>query len=531
MFDRYEIQSQPTQDTASSVDEEHEVVALNHFANIVIANDLEEATNGATVTNKAKLPEQALEESTTTTTATSSSPNNVCESMTSLIQYTISTLLLLFSATLVLAAIVTEQTTMAESTHPVVAVLLLTILILWLAVMEGGQGCLVGLQPHDPNLYADSHPWAHGCTTLTYRNGNLERLIVGRQFLVVLVVFGINMCGSAVADANVLGLPAIVQEIFLASGVALMLLTIVVGQLAAQVNAANCMLDFVNNRFMLVTVWISLAMEASGLMHAVYVVQLLFAKMTGKSFGNQDEATTSVCSKIFFWLRVVLSLAVLGFAFAVTLSALFHGQTAMWEGVPEFASVIIFFVLMCFVGLMEGMQIALFAVVNLPAQAMEQYPIAQKNCQLVFQGSRFQALLIGRQICVTICMFLVARITTIQAPEDGDETIFGVPASVQQFFQTGLLGAVITTIVGSLAWRVVASSFPLAFLSNPVIYVIIRLCLWLEASGVCTAAWLLASLHKHVVGLQTDDVYLGDKAAKGKDATERDSAPSEEPVC
>ena len=131
MFDRYEIQSQPTQDTASSADDEYEVVALDHSANIVVANDLEEATNGATATNKAKLSEQALEESTP---PTSSSPD-ACGRMTSVIQYTISTLLLLFSATLVLAAIVTEQTTMAESTHPAVAALLLTLLIRWLAVM------------------------------------------------------------------------------------------------------------------------------------------------------------------------------------------------------------------------------------------------------------------------------------------------------------------------------------------------------------------------------------------------------------
>ena len=465
---------------------------------------------------------------------TDSRTSSKCSRIVTFLKYTVSTLLLLFSVTLVLAAIATQQTTVAESTHPTVAVALLVLLLIWLAIMEGGQGCLVGLQPTDPKLYASSHFWTHRCTAVAYQPGNLERIIVGRQFLVVLVVFGINMCGSAVADATVLGLPDVVQEIFLASGVALMLLTIIVGQLTAQVNAANCMLDFLNHRFMLLTVWISLAMEASGLMHAVYLVQMLFSKITGKSSANDGEKT--LCTRVLFWVRILVSVAVLGLAFAVTLTALFNGQTAMWEGVPEFASVIIFFVLMSFVGLMEGMQIALFAVVNLPASDFELYPIAKKNCQVVFGGStssssRFQALLIGRQICVTICMFLVARITTIQASDDDDEkeTIFGVPAAIQEFFQTGLLGAVITTIVGSLAWRVVASSFPLAFLSNPLIYIIIRLCLCLEASGVCTAAWLLAVLHKRVGGLQTDDVYLGKPAAK--DTTERDSVPSEDVAC
>ena len=49
----------------------------------------------------------------------------------------------------------------------------------------------------------------------------------------------------------------------------------------------------------------------------------------------------------------------------------------------------------------------------------------------------------------------------------------------------------------------------MAFLSNPLIYVIIRLCLLLEASGVCSAAWLLALVHKQIVGYQLDEVYVG----------------------
>jgi hypothetical protein len=39
--------------------------------------------------------------------------------------------------------------------------------------------------------------------------------------------------------------------------------------------------------------------------------------------------------------------------------------------------------------------------------------------------------------------------------------------------------------------------------------VIIRLCLLLEASSVCSAAWLLALIHKAVVGFQLDEVYIG----------------------
>jgi len=50
---------------------------------------------------------------------------------------------------------------------------------------------------------------------------------------------------------------------------------------------------------------------------------------------------------------------------------------------------------------------------------------------------------------------------------------------------------------------------PLAFLSNPLIYLIIRLCLVLESTGVCSAAWLLAIIHKQIAGFQLDEVYIG----------------------
>jgi Silicon transporter len=196
----------------------------------------------------------------------------------------------------------------------------------------------------------------------------------------------------------------------------------------------------------------------------------------------------------------------------------------MWAGVPEAVSAIIFFVLMCFVGMMEGLQIALFAVVNMSAEELEsKSSIAFKNYQLTFRGENLQVFLIGRQICVTICMFVIARITTLAVKVGEHPNIFGVSDGVQTFFNTGLLGALITTIVASLAWRVIASSFPIAFLSNPLVYIIIRICLLLEASGICSSAWVLARYHKPIVNYQPDSVHLeGEEPHNAEPVTARD---------
>jgi hypothetical protein len=46
-------------------------------------------------------------------------------------------------------------------------------------------------------------------------------------------------------------------------------------------------------------------------------------------------------------------------------------------------------------------------------------------------------------MCVTLCFFIIARVTTIEL-EPGDENIFGVSDGIQALFDTGLLGALIT---------------------------------------------------------------------------------------
>ena len=423
------------------------------------------------------------------------------------VKYVYSLGLLVFSVVMVMGALFTGQTKIASNAHPVVAFFLFWLLIIWLGMIEGGQGALVGLQPIDKAQYADSHRKAHKCTTLAHKGDNMERFIVGRQFLVVLIVFVTNMCGATSAGATVFGLPQGVTTVFLTNGLAMILVTIMLGQLTQQVVSASCMLDFINNYFMLFSTYVSLGIEYSGLLHCVYLVQIFFAWVTKTPIESKEPAR-STAQKVFFWIRVLLSVAILGFSFAVTLTALFQGKTDVWPGIPAGASVAIFFVLMCFVGLMEGMQIALFAVVNLPEDELAKSKIAATNCNLTFSGNNFAAFLIGRQILVTLCMFLVAKITALTIIPGTGDNIFGVSDGLQLFFNTGLLGAIITTIVASLAWRIVASSFPLIFMSNPLIYVIVRMCLLLEKTGICSASWFLALIQKEVINFQPDATYL-----------------------
>ena len=103
--------------------------------------------------------------------------------------------------------------------------------------------------------------------------------------------------------------------------------------------------------------------------------------------------------------------------------------------------------------------------------------------------------------------------------EDGDENIFGVSDGIQGFFGTGLLGALITTIVASITWQLVASAFPMAFLSTPLTYILLRWCLFLEWTGLCQGSWVVAMIHRKIAGFKRDEVYIGtaeERAAKAK---------------
>jgi silicon transporter len=427
----------------------------------------------------------------------------------------VSTCLLIFSIVLIMGLIANRQTGLSSDANPGAAYALIWIAIIWLTMVEGGQGSLVGLAPVNKELYKDSHPIAYKCTSITNKGDNLDRYLLGRQLMVVIVVFCVNISGGPIEGAELWGLPQWVIDIFFTVGFAMILFTCMVGQLNSQVNASLCMLDYIDNYFALFTLWVAMAIEFSGLLHASYLIQMLVAWLAGKPIESK-EGPRSVPQAIFFWARCLVSLAVLVLCFIVTLGALFQGKTTMWEGVPPGVAFVVFLVLMSIVGMLEGMQIAFFAVAKLTPEERGSSLFAKKTCHLLFkgEGNNLPGFMIGRQLTVVSCMFFVARVTSVSVPEG--ETLFGVSDGLQKFFDTGLLGSIILTIVGSIAWQLVASAFPLAFLANPITYYLLRLCLFLEATGIASGSWVLAAIHKKIAGFQRDEVYIGTAEERAK---------------
>jgi len=435
------------------------------------------------------------------------------------IRIVISLFLLIFSIVVVLALISTGNTQLARDVHPAAAGIIMWALIIWMSMVEGGQCSMVGLPPVDRELYRESHPITYQITGWGHKGDNLDRYLMGRQFMVIFINFTIGLCGAPLAGADVLGLPDWVTAIFLGSGIAMVLQNVIVGQLTSQCNASHMMLDYINNHFMTFTYWVAALIEITGVMHTSYLIRYMVYWAAGKPIESNEPPKTGF-TFAFFWGRVLFSMAVLGFALAVTIEALYRGKTSAWDGLPDTVSLILFLVLMCCVGLFEGMQIAFFAVSKIPKSERGSSTIALKTCECLFKngGKNLPGFMCGRQMTVTLCFFVIARVTTINVDIGNEPNIFGVSDGVQLFFNLGFMGAITTTILGSIAWQLVAGSFPVAFLSNPIVYVFLQAALLLEATGICSAAWFLALLQRKACGFQFDEVYIGtpeERAAKG----------------
>merc|ERR1711920_758259 len=155
---------------------------------------------------------------------------------------------------------------------------------------------------------------------------------------------------------------------------------------------------------------------------------------------------------------------------------------------------------------------------------------ANRTCDLLYNkrnGLNLPGFMIGRQLTVVTCYFVVARVTT-QNVGEGQTNVLGLPDPVQNFLNFGFQGALITTILGSTTWQLVAAVFPVAFLSTPFTYILLRICLFFEWTVICNGAWVIAGICKSLFGYQLDEVYIGtpeERKARGmKDDSQREIA-------
>lgn len=320
------------------------------------------ATEGTEMTT---IPSSQIEKKTEKSTNKSEkstdslSPSEIFEKLLNYVKYIGSGILLGYCV-----AIVMTGTQDGKAVKGPGGIVLFWIFICYLSCIEGGQNALVGLQPIDPSGYEKTHPITAYSTRLTRQPGYLEKFVMGRQLITVIVVFAINSVGSISTGCSTeFNTSKLVAQIFCGSGLALIFVTILLGQVTSQVITATCMLDFINNYFFALTSYISVGIEFSGILHSVHFVSDVFQYLSGKK--PENEVTYTLVDHVFYWGRVAVSFLFLGFSLGCIIKEILLSHTKMWTGVPPGVSIFIFFALLCFVGMMEGLQIALFACLKM----------------------------------------------------------------------------------------------------------------------------------------------------------------------
>eukprot|EP01084_Bolivina_argentea_P088927 160565_1 len=185
--------------------------------------------------------------------------------------------LLAFSTISVVYAIGTSATTVPGQFPVWTQYVALGISLFILAVLEGLQIAVVELAHNDPRQYAELYPRAAKLLAFENKGRNVERFLMGRQVLVVFTVF--VAARITTFDAFFLDVPTSLIHVLMYSGFLGVILVVIVAQLTPQVLASAYPAEFLNLHGMNIAFWACLAVESTGLVHAVWFLCVTVRKL------------------------------------------------------------------------------------------------------------------------------------------------------------------------------------------------------------------------------------------------------------
>jgi len=401
----------------------------------------------------------------------------------------------------------------------------------WIAMLEGCQISVVGLQGYDYNSFKESHPRAYAACRLCHEGPNVERFLVGRQFLLLFNGFLVSRIGGGTGDLNgksdsgnfEMGswewtLPF--TQFFYQNGVLLMIVIVALGQLPCQLVAADKMLGFFNLPLghVYFVIYPCLIVESIGLTHSSYLLKDVLCWISGIDMSLADPEK-ELNKNFFHWFRCGLSVFAVCFSATFVIKGIALGQTnategAGWERLPGGAAVIVSLFFIFMLASAEGIQVSVIALATVPGTSYrDKSPLAYRTAALALKGRNMSAFLAGRQFLTAMNMVLLARVTSY-AGADG-ELLPGGDWGMGTFFntllQTGFIGAILVVNVAQLASQVTASIFPIAVINNYFMYWILVLMLFIEQVGIVNACWPLAYFIERIFGMVPDPTLVARK--------------------
>jgi len=218
--------------------------------------------------------------------------------------------------------------------------ILLVLMLTWIGLLEGCQISIVGLQGVDMEKYKNEYPRAYECCKVVHAGPNVERFLVGRQFLLLFNGFlASRVAGAGPAAPDRFNLDGWeweynASQIFYSNSVLLMILIVAAAQLPTQLLAEDKMIGFFNLPFapMYTIVYPCLFVESVGFTHSAYLLKDVLCWIGGidQSEADPKKAMTKDWK---YYAKCCLSVCAVTFAGIFLFKGWFLKQTGATHGV------------------------------------------------------------------------------------------------------------------------------------------------------------------------------------------------------
>ena len=407
----------------------------------------------------------------------------------------------------------------AEERSPVLELILFIVMLCWISLLEGCQISIVGLQSVDVESYKDEFPVAAENCRLVHSGANVERFLVGRQFLLLFNGFLCSRLGGAGAHGEAYRMGDwewnVESSQFFWANSFMLLLVILAAQLVTQICACEYQLAFFNLPIGLkyTVVYPCLFVEALGFTHSTYLLKDTLAWAAGIDT-SQADPKKEINKNWLHYLRVAFSVSLVIFGGVFLFKGLLAAQTGAttgpgWRKLPGWAAVILAIFFLFIMACAEGIQVSILAMNETDYEEHRaESPKAVRILDKIYKKQRnMSAFMVGRQFFVALMMIMLGKCLSYAGAAGVFVTgsDWGMPMWFNEWLlQTGFIGAVFVVNVAQLATQVTASIFPISFINNSFLYALQLAMLAVEASGVINAVWPLMWGFAKITGMKSD---------------------------
>jgi len=217
-------------------------------------------------------------------------------------RYILSASLLTFSCVVTGYAILTQKTGFWNAVPGWAALILFILVLFLLGLVEGLQLALVELKRQKPDTYRDTNKSAYKLGQIAMKGDNIEKFLVGRQVIVVfLVFFAAKLTSITVPDQEFLfPVPTWVSQVFLETGLLASIVVVIVAQLTPQIVSSVFPVQFLDIAIMRPVYYACIMLEFTGIAHfcwvLVHLLSLCFGMNSKKEGWSAHDGYTAVAA-------------------------------------------------------------------------------------------------------------------------------------------------------------------------------------------------------------------------------------------